>query len=61
MPPETYGLISLLPALVAIGLTLATRQVLLSLFAGIWLGATILVGYNPVAGAARALEFVVSN
>ncbi|WP_435196067.1 Na+/H+ antiporter NhaC family protein [Natronomonas sp. EA1] len=59
--PETYGLISLLPALVAIGLTLTTRQVLLSLFAGIWLGATIIVGYNPVAGAARALEFVVSN
>ncbi|MDG5775034.1 Na+/H+ antiporter NhaC family protein [Haloarculaceae archaeon H-GB2-1] len=45
----------------AIGLTLKTRQVLLSLFAGIWLGGTILVGYNPVAGAARALEFVVSN
>jgi len=61
MPAESYGLISLLPALVAIGLTLATRQVLLSLFAGIWLGATILVGYNPVSGAARALEFVVSN
>jgi Na+/H+ antiporter NhaC len=33
----------------------------LSLFAGIWLGATILVGYNPVGGAARALEFLVSN
>ncbi len=61
MPGESYGLISLLPALVAIGLTLATRQVLLSLFAGIWLGATILVGFNPVAGAARALEFVVGN
>jgi Na+/H+ antiporter NhaC len=61
MPTETYGIISLLPALVAIGLTLASRQVLLSLFAGIWLGATILVGYNPVGGAARALEFLVSN
>ncbi|MCO8267139.1 Na+/H+ antiporter NhaC family protein [Haloferax sp. AB510] len=61
MPGEAYGLISLLPALVAIGLTLASRQVLLSLFAGIWLGATILVGYNPVSGSARALEFVVSN
>jgi len=59
--PGEYGLISLLPALVAIGLTLTTRQVLLSLFAGIWLGATIMVGYNPVAGAARALEFVVTN
>ncbi|WP_267640004.1 Na+/H+ antiporter NhaC family protein [Haloarchaeobius amylolyticus] len=61
MPGETHGVISLLPALVAIGLTLKTRQVLLSLFAGIWLGGTILTGYNPIAGAARALEFVVSN
>ncbi|MFB6127910.1 MAG: Na+/H+ antiporter NhaC family protein [Halolamina sp.] len=61
MTPETYGLISLLPALLAIGLTLLSRQVLLSLFAGIWLGATILVGWNPVAGATRSLQFVVDN
>ena len=61
MAGETYGLISLLPAAVAIVLTLTTRQVLLSLFAGIWLGATIITGYNPASGSARALEFVVSN
>jgi Na+/H+ antiporter NhaC len=61
MPAETYGLISLLPALLAIVLTLVSRQALLSLFAGIWLGATILVGWNPVAGAARSLQFVVTN
>ncbi|PSQ03724.1 sodium:proton antiporter [Halobacteriales archaeon QS_6_71_20] len=61
MPPETYGLISLFPALLAIGLTLVTRQVLMSLFAGIWIGSTILVGWNPAAGAARSLQFVVDN
>ncbi|WP_266077206.1 Na+/H+ antiporter NhaC family protein [Haladaptatus caseinilyticus] len=61
MPSETYGLISLLPALIAIVLTLVSRQALLSLFAGIWLGATILAGWNPIAGAARSLEFVVAN
>jgi Na+/H+ antiporter NhaC len=61
MTAETYGLISLLPALLAIGLTLVTRQVLLSLFAGIWIGATVLVGWNPAAGAARSLQFVVDN
>ncbi|MCO8244140.1 MULTISPECIES: Na+/H+ antiporter NhaC family protein [unclassified Haladaptatus] len=61
MTAETYGLISLLPALIAIVLTLTTRQALLSLFAGIWLGATILVGWNPIAGAARGLQFVVAN
>ncbi len=61
MPPESYGIISLFPALLAIVLTLATRQALLSLFAGIWIGATILVGWNPVAGAARGLQFVTAN
>ncbi|WP_458205319.1 Na+/H+ antiporter NhaC family protein [Haladaptatus sp. NG-SE-30] len=61
MPSETFGLISLFPALLAIILTLVTRQALLSLFAGIWIGATILVGWNPVAGAARGLQFVVTN
>ncbi|WP_158056683.1 Na+/H+ antiporter NhaC family protein [Halorussus halophilus] len=61
MPTETYGLISLLPALLAIALTLASRQALLSLFAGIWLGATILVGWNPIAGGAKSLGIVVTQ
>lgn len=58
---ETFGIISLLPALLAIGLTLVSRQVLLSLFAGIWIGATILVGWNPVVGASRSLQLIVDN
>jgi len=61
MAPETYGIISLLPALFAIVLTLVSRQVLLSLFAGIWIGATILVGWNPVTGAAHSLQLVINN
>ncbi|WP_338728147.1 Na+/H+ antiporter NhaC family protein [Haladaptatus sp. DJG-WS-42] len=62
MPTETtFGLISLLPALLAIVLTLVSRQALLSLFAGVWLGATILAGWNPIAGGAKALTFVVQN
>ena len=61
MTVETYGLISLIPALLAILLTLVTRQVLLSLFAGIWIGATVITGWNPAAGATRSLQFVVDN
>jgi Na+/H+ antiporter NhaC len=61
MASETYGIISLLPALFAIVLTLVSRQVLLSLFAGIWIGATILVGWNPVTGAAHSLQLVIDN
>lgn len=40
----------LLPAVIAIVLALWTRQVYLSLFAGLWLGTTILMGGNPVTG-----------
>ncbi|MFK8213136.1 Na+/H+ antiporter NhaC family protein [Haloferax volcanii] len=61
MPAETHGVISLLPALFAIVLTLASRQVLLSLFTGIWIGATILVGWNPIGGAAYSLQLVINN
>ncbi|WP_134668363.1 Na+/H+ antiporter NhaC family protein [Halorussus marinus] len=61
MASETYGIISLLPALFAIVLTLVSRQVLLSLFAGIWIGATILVGWNPITGAAYSLQLVIDN
>lgn len=42
--------IVLLPPIVAIGLALWTREVYLSLFIGLWLGTTILVGGNPVMG-----------
>ncbi|MFK7845051.1 MAG: Na+/H+ antiporter NhaC family protein [Rhodothermales bacterium] len=42
--------IVLLPPVVAIGLALWTREVYLSLFIGLWLGTTILVGGNPILG-----------
>lgn len=48
--------ISIIPALLAIGLAVATRQVYLSLAAGVWIGWTILEGWNPLAGLARAIE-----
>lgn len=46
---SAYGWLSVLPPLVAIGLALVSRQVILSLLAGIWLGVTILHGWNPVS------------
>jgi tetracycline resistance efflux pump len=45
--------ISVLPPLLAIVLAIVTRQVYLSLAAGIWLGWTIMAGWNPVAGLGR--------
>jgi tetracycline resistance efflux pump len=51
--------ISVLPPLLAIGLAITTRQVYLSLAAGIWLGWTIMVGWNPIAGVGRAIDETV--
>ncbi len=50
------GWLSILPPLLAIFLALLLRQVLLSLFFGIWLGATFLNGYNPILGFLRTLD-----
>lgn len=47
---------SLLPPVIAIVLAIAWRQVYLALAAGIWLGYTILAGWNPIAGLGAALD-----
>ncbi len=52
--------IVLLPPIVAIVLALWTKEVYLSLFAGIWLGTTILVGGNPVLGLRELADQTVA-
>jgi Na+/H+ antiporter NhaC len=47
---------SVLPPLLAIALAIWSKQVILSLFAGIWMGHTLLVGFNPLVGLAASLE-----
>lgn len=53
------GWLSLIPPLVAIGLALITREVILSLFAGVWAGAVILAGFNPLTGTGDSLGFLI--
>ncbi len=43
-----YGFLSVIPPLLAIILAIVTRQVLLSLFLSVWVGALFLANYNPV-------------
>jgi len=50
----SYGWISILPPLIAIGLALILRQVIPALFAGIWIGAWAIAGFS-VLGALEAL------
>lgn len=52
--------LSVLPPVLAIVLAIVTRQVYLSLGAGIWLGATILAGGDPLTGLADAIERIVA-
>lgn len=58
MPEPTW--ISVLPPALAIGLAIWTRQVYLSLAAGIWLGWSIVDGWNPAAGLATAIDRTVA-
>ena len=52
---------SVLPPVLAIVLSIATRQVYLSLAAGVFLGATILAGWNPLLGLAGTVTRVVDS
>jgi Na+/H+ antiporter NhaC len=53
---EHAGVWSLLPALTAIVLAVATRKVFLSLFLGIWFGWTVMEGGNPLTGFVTAVD-----
>jgi len=45
-----FGILSLLPPLVAIVLAIRTKRVIPALFLGIWLAATMVNGWNPLMG-----------
>lgn len=57
--PIDPGWLSLAPPLVAIALALLTREVVLSLFAGVWMGALFLAGYDPLAGTGASLQYLI--
>ena len=50
---------SLLPPLIAIILAIATKQVVISLSIGIWVGFCLLQSVNPLAGLALAIDGVI--
>ncbi len=55
-----YEYWSLLPPALAIILAIATRQVFLSLFAGIWVGYLVLAGGNPIVASIDSLDACVA-
>lgn len=54
--PVEPGWLTLLPPLVAIAFALIFREVVLSLFAGIWLGALLLHGWDPFTASLRTVD-----
>ncbi|MEN8145057.1 MAG: Na+/H+ antiporter NhaC family protein [Gemmatimonadota bacterium] len=55
-PRVLPGWMSLLPPLVAIALALIFKEVIISLFAGVWLGALAYAGLNPIGAMARSVD-----
>ena len=51
---------SVLPPLLAIALAIWSKQVIPSLFAGIWIGHTLLTQFNPLAGLVAGLDGMIN-
>lgn len=51
---------SVLPPVLAIILAIWTKQVILSLFAGIWMGFTLLNGFNPIIGVTAGIDGIIN-
>ncbi len=58
---ETFGWLSILPPIVAIGLAIKTKQVYLSLSLYIFLGWTIMNGWNPLTGLIESVNVFVDS
>jgi Na+/H+ antiporter NhaC len=58
-PTFMPGWLSLIPPLVAIVLALVFREVITALFAGVWLGALAVAGFNPLAATWRLIDHFV--
>ena len=56
-----YGIESLLPAVVAISMALITRQVLISLLSGVFIGLLVLHQWNPWQAYLGTLDLIVST
>lgn len=50
------AILSIIPPLIAILLALITRQVIVALFTGVWMGVTFIYGFNPVIGFLRTID-----
>ena len=57
---DTYGWPSILPPILAIGLAIKTKQVFLSLALFVYLGWTIMSGWDPMTGLIASVDAYVA-
>ena len=57
---DHFGILALAPPILAIVLAMTTRQVLVSLFAGVWIGALLVAEWNPIAATALTMDWLVA-
>ena len=57
---DSYGWLSILPPVLAIFLAIKTKHVYISLTVGIWLGWTIINGWNPLTGFIQTVNTLVA-
>ncbi len=55
------GFWSIVPPLLTIVLAIATKEVLLSLFIGVYTGCLIIVGGNPLSGFEKMVEIIIAK
>ncbi len=56
-----YVTFPLLPPLLAIALAIATGEIVPALFAGVWIGALMIAGYNPVGATTQLIDWYIEN
>ena len=56
-----YGFLSLIPAVLAISLAIITKNIVVSLWISIFVGSTILCGWNPVIGFTEIIKTHMFN
>lgn len=57
---NVYGILALIPPIVAITMSLITKQTILSLVLGVWTGATIINGWNPIVAIPKTIsDFII--
>ena len=50
------GILSIIPPLLAIGLAILFRQVVVAMLAAVWLGALFVAGFDPIAATLRTVD-----